>query len=319
MDESDDIPTEPRPKVLAAEEIISALQEMLWDVRSRELLQKHGLNLVPADFYSNVPTLLEISESFEYRSGDPPPYLDRKIFDERVLTSELNSLVPFAHDFDPEVEGDEENCTTYFWRNSQFSYSDAAALFAYIRKIKPKTVVEIGSGFSSLVTLDALDRNGSGRLICIEPYPRPFIKAHALQNKIDLREIPAQALTPEMLNAELEDGDILFIDSTHTVKTGSDCLNIYLRLVPHIRKRLLIHIHDIFLPFGLPLKWVRERNIHWTEQYLVLAWMIDNPKVRLLYGSAYLQHFNRPLLESLMRGRWGSGGASFWVSYNGAL
>jgi hypothetical protein len=136
---------------------------------------------------------------------------------------------------------------------------------------------------------------------------------------LDLRAVRAQDLTPEMLNTMLEDGDVLFIDSTHTVKTGSDCVHIYLRLLPNLTKRVLIHVHDIFLPFGMPQKWLLDTHIYWTEQYLLMAWMIDNLRVTLLYGSAYHDHFNGELLQGLMRGRYQRGGSSFWIQYDGSM
>lgn len=190
------------------------------------------------------------------------------------------------------------------------------AYYAYIKRIRPKTVLEIGSGFSSLIALDALRKNGSGKLICIEPFPRPFITKLGSEGGLELQRLRAQDVTAAMLNSLLEDGDILFIDSTHTVKTGSDCLHIYLRLLPQINKKILVHAHDIFLPFGMPQKWLIEHQIYWTEQYLLLALLIDNPRAKLLFGSAFHKHFNADLLSQFMRGRAGGGG-SFWFEYDG--
>jgi predicted O-methyltransferase YrrM len=298
---------------------IPILQQLLWaDRADREHLQQHGLNLVPANFYSSIPSVSEVLESYEYRESTPP-YLDTRIFHASRLRENLIGLLPFSADFNPAEHDNEETCRRFFWRNSQFSYSDAMSYYAYLRQIKPRRVVEIGSGFSSLIAIEALQRNGFGSLTCIEPYPRPFINALAHEGALDLRVVRAQDVTHDVLDAMLENGDVLFIDSTHTVKTGSDCLHIYLRLLPNITKKIVIHVHDIFLPFGMPQDWLLDTHIYWTEQYLLMAWMIDNPRVTLLYGSAYHGRFNGEHLDSLMRGRFQRGGSSFWIQYDGTF
>ena len=191
------------------------------------------------------------------------------------------------------------------------------AYYAYIRRIRPQTVLEIGSGISSLIALEGLRKNGSGKLICIEPFPRPFITTLGNEGGLGLQTLRAQELTAAKLNSILEDNDILFIDSTHTVKKGSDCLHIYLRILPQINKKILVHVHDIFLPFGMPQKWLIDHQIYWTEQYLLLALLIDNPRAKLLFGSAFHTHFNADLLSQFMHGRADGGGCSFWFEYDG--
>lgn len=289
---------------------------VLGDSDQRERFQALGLNITLANFYSSTPSVSEITDSYEYVES-LPPYLNEVLFNQKLLHEGLEELIEFCEDFNPPENGDEDNCDCFFWKNSQFSYSDAMAYYAYIRLIKPKTVFEIGSGFSSLIALEALKKNGAGELKCIEPFPRPFIKTFGNQGQIDLHQLRAQDLTPELLNKILSDGDVLFIDSTHTIKTGSDCLHVYLRLLPFINKKIYVHVHDIFLPFGLPQEWLLNKQIFWTEQYLLLALMIDNPRVTILYGSAYHQHFNKDMLDKLMYGRFPSGGSSFWFVYDG--
>ncbi len=219
------------------------------------------------------------------------------------MTALLAELQPFADEFTPDAE---------FWNNSQFSFSDAMAYYCFIRKYRPQTIVEIGSGFSTLVALEAVKRNGSGRIVCVEPYPREFL----LNANVELVQQPAQSITLAQLDAWLSsDGDFLFIDSTHTVKTGSDCLHIYLRLLPKLRRRVLVHAHDIFLPFGMPQEWLLQKQIFWTEQYLLLALLTDNPRARVLFGSEYLRAFHTDALTRWMGGKAAAGGGSFWFEY----
>ncbi len=285
------------------------------DVQTRLEIQKYGVNIVPTDFYSIVPSLKGIEESFEYVEGEPPYLLD-SVLQADALVDFLSKLSQFAIEFDPPVQGDEENCSSFFWQNSQFSFSDAMSYYCFIRLVKPKTILEIGSGFSTLVALQAVQKNGFGKIVCVEPYPRSFLEKN---RNIELRRIKAQDLTAVQVSTILSEGDILFIDSTHTVKTGSDCLHMYLRVLPQLRMRILVHVHDVFLPFGLPKDWLTERQLYWTEQYLLLALLIGNSKAKMLYGSSYHYFKNRPMLDEFMKRRYPSGGGSFWFEYDGSL
>ncbi len=186
--------------------------------------------------------------------------------------------------------------------------------YCHIRHTCPSTILEIGAGFSTLVALEATEKNGSGRVHCIDPYPRPFLQRDA---RITLHTAKAQDFSAEFINDTLQDNDILFIDSTHTVKTGSDCLHIYLRLLPRIRRDIWVHVHDVFLPHGMPKEWLLTKHIYWTEQYLLLAFLIDNPKATVVYGSAVNAMWHPTLMEWLMGGQQSIGGGSLWFRYKG--
>jgi hypothetical protein len=293
------------------------LKKLAWsDAATRESLQVYGANVLPVNVYSNSPSVQEVRTSYEYADPEAAPYRTPDLFDEERLAAVLAQLAPYAAEFSPPVEGDESTGREFFWNNSQFSYSDAMMYYCFIRSFRPQTVVEIGSGFSTLVAVEALKRNGSGRIVCVEPFPRDFLKESP---DIELVQREAQSLAAEELDGWLSaDGDFLFIDSTHTVKTGSDCLHLYLRLLPRAKRNLLVHAHDIFLPFGLPQDWLLNRQIFWTEQYLLLALLTDNPRASVLYGSAYHHAFNLPALFQMMGGKYGCGGSSFWFEYRAA-
>lgn len=295
-------------------DLVGPLLNVVWADRAvRRKIQQHGVTVIPVNFYSNTPSIDEITSSYEYAEA-APPYLIESLFDRDALARRLGELAVYAREFDPPLDGDEASCERFFWKNSQFSYSDAMSYYCFVRKLMPKHIVEIGSGFSTLVAVEALRKNGSGEITCVEPFPRPFLREH---RSITLRETRAQEIDAAYLDATLDDGDVLFIDSTHTVKTGSDCLHIYLRLLPQIRKDIHIHVHDVFLPFGLPMEWLLDQQIYWTEQYLLLAWLLDNPKTTVVYGSNYHHKFNKAALDALMNGRYPSGGGSFWIDYKG--
>ncbi len=125
---------------------------------------------------------------------------------------------------------------------------------------------------------------------------------------------PAQEVDAAFFNAELADGDILFIDSTHTVKHGSDCIHLYLHVLPEITHQIVVHAHDVFLPGTLSQRMLRDRQIYWTEQYLLYAYLLDNPRTRTLYGSEWHYRTDRAALRRFMHGRFAEGGASLWFS-----
>ena len=297
-----------------SEFVIDEIHKLLWaDPKIRSHIQEnYGLSIIPSNFYSNVPSLKEVEESFEYRE-DGKFSQSLILFNNKIMLDVLNMLMQYVYEFNPPKQGNESACKDFFWENSQFSFSDAMAYYTFIRAYKPRKIVEIGSGFSTLIAIDAVNKNQTGSITCIEPFPRDFLETV----NIDLVKKKVQDIASSDVAKILENGDFLFIDSTHTVKSGSDCLKIYLDLLPSIKKDIFIHVHDIFLPFAFPKSWVTDLHIYWTEQYLLLALLIDNPKIEILYGSAYHQEKNSALLEDFMGGKAIPGGSSFWFKYNG--
>ena len=291
-----------------------SLQTWLWsDLDTRRKMQARGINVVPANFYCDLPTIAEIEASFEYQDKQHPPYALQ--VDDAALRQELQELSVYAAEFEPAKLSEELLQSGIQWGGTMFPYIDAMAYYCYLRKLKPKTVVEFGSGFSSQVALQAIKKNGGGRLVCVEPFPRDFLRKHP---DIELIEKPAQAIDAGFMHGVLGDGDVMFIDSTHTVKSGSDCLHLYLRLLPAIQRRIHVHVHDIYLPFALPKNWLLQRQIFWTEQYLLLALLQDNPRASIRYGAAYHRWRNPELLESFMAGKGEIIGGSFWFEYRPA-
>jgi len=285
----------------------------LWsDLATRRKIQATGINVVPANFYSNVPTIAEIEGSFEYRGRKNPPYpLD---VDDEAMRAELRELIKYAGEFQPAQLSEEMRRAGHEWDGTLFSYSDAMAYYCYLRKLKPRTLIEFGSGFSTMVALQAIRKNGGTRVICVEPYPRDFLRE---SSDIELLGKPAQEISADFLNDTLRDGDVIFIDSTHTVKSGSDCLHLYLRLLPKLRRNVQVHVHDIYLPFALPMNWLLHKQCFWTEQYLLLALLLDNPRARIRYGAAYHDWRNKDLMEEFMGGKGETLGSSFWFEYRG--
>ncbi len=313
-------PVKPPPQPIEAgteefKTLVYLAKRAIWaNLETRRELNRYGINIVPANFYSEIPTVDSIEESFEFQVAEGP-YNSPRVFDPTTLRYFLSQIDVYADEFSPPPQGDKKNPAGYFWGNPAFSFSDAMAYYCVIRHFKPQNILEIGSGFSTLVALEAIEKNGFGKLHCIEPFPMDWLES--MGEKINLIRSPVQTIDPQIFNSILHNGDILFIDSTHTVKAGSDCLHIYLRILPEITANLMIHAHDINLPFPLA-KSQFDRHVYWTEQYLLYAYLINNSHTQVVYGSAYNHKFNSVELKSLMRGRWPAGGASLWWSQAGS-
>jgi hypothetical protein len=275
----------------------------------RRRTEDSGFMLLPADFNSPAPLLRELDHSFEGAAA-----LYDKIFDAAVIRASLQAMAPFAPEFDPPQTGDEQTATEFFWGNTHFGFTDALAYYAMLRQRRPARIVEIGSGSSTLVADAAFRQNGVGEIVCIDPYIRPSIaRLDAVAQAIKL---PVQEMPLARMQEMIATADMLFIDSTHTVKIGSDCLYLYLVLLPAIGKPLLVHSHDVFLPFGMPVHWARERQHYWNEQYLLYAWLLHNSSARVVFGSAYAAHYLPAETAALMDGKAAPGGCSLWYEIN---
>jgi FkbM family methyltransferase len=303
------------PADLSPEEFKQLFQlakRVLWtnhDTRRR--LQGKGINIVPANFYSEIPTHDELDASFEYAEEVP---FDSPMFDPKPLEAFAREhLAPYAPGFNPPKDNPHApEIKEFFWSCPAFSSTDAIAYYTMIRNLKPKRILEIGSGYSTLVALEAVRQNGFGEVICIEPFPRDWLRALP----IELIEQKVQTLDSQFFQEQLDDGDILFIDSTHAVKNGSDVLHLYLRVLPFLTRKLAVHVHDIYLPYPLPYRSATETQIYWTEQYLLYAYLLDNPKTRLLWSGVLGTKAYPDTLKEMMAGKMPIGGSSIWFSLN---
>jgi len=290
--------------------LIKLAKKVLWsDAETRRKIQDQKVNIVPANFYSDIPLVEDIDQSFEYRNAGEEVY-NSGIFNRGKLEDFLKILFEYSAEFNPSVEKNNRYPDAFYWRNPAFSYSDAMAYYCVIRHFKPNHILEIGSGFSTLVANEALRKNGTGSLTLIEPYPMKFLRTlDCVDSVIEsfVQDIPVSDLVDMIDNS-----DVWFIDSTHTVKIGSDCLYLYLLVMPRVSEDIIIHSHDIYLPFGFPPNQALEKHIYWTEQYLLYAYMLDNPRLDVLFSSAYSHEKLKEPLDCFMRGKYPAGGASIW-------
>lgn len=159
--------------------------------------------------------------------------------------------------------------------NSMYGAADASVYQAAVRHFKPRRVVEVGSGFSTAKLLDTADRYLPDiDITCIEPYPDRLRALLLPHDRVEVIESPVQDVSTQLFKS-LQDTDILFIDSTHVAKAGSDVVWLFTRVLPLLAKGVVVHIHDVFWPFEYPTEWLRAGR-NWNEDYFVHAFLCHN-------------------------------------------
>lgn len=167
--------------------------------------------------------------------------------------------------------------------NGMYGRADAAVLHAMLRHHRPGRVLEVGSGYSTAVALDVAERHlPQLRITCVEPNTQRLRSRLRPGDDVVIIEAPVQDV-PLAAFTELEAGDVLFIDSTHVLKSGSDVAWLYLHVLPVLAPGVIVHVHDIHWPFEYPERWLREGR-DWTEVYLLRAFLTHNDawSVRLM-------------------------------------
>lgn len=205
-------------------------------------------------------------------------------FDQEELFGNWKKLSVF---FDELVIRDTEEkdneSLVYNRNNGWFPDGDALTYYGMIREYQPQRIVEIGSGHSTRVALQAICSNKSKcQMTCIEPYRYAELKKMA--GDIHLKTVPVETLDPVYFK-QLQAKDILFIDSSHIVKPHSDVIYEILGVLPLLNSGVLVHFHDIFLPNDYPSEWITKQRRCYSEQWFLAAFLHRNPDWRILLAN----------------------------------
>jgi hypothetical protein len=286
------------------------LLELLY---SREFLDRQQPNreFVPAGhYYSAVPSLKERTEFLnqEYTT-EQMAGIDVNEMGQVELLKQISSYInEFCF---PENKSD---AFRYYSNNPFFSLVDSIFLFGIMRHFQPKRMIEIGSGFSSCLMMDTNDRFGGGiQFTFIEPYP-DILKSLLKPDDVFRKEIVPQKLQNVDLGifSALTSNDILFIDSTHVSKLGSDVNRELFHILPILQKGVLVHFHDIHWPFENLRQWI-EQGRAWNESYILRAFLQYNDTFEIMLFPSYLQHCKRePLTTAIPRATESTAG-SLWL------
>lgn len=198
------------------------------------------------------------------------------------------------------IAGERREPPEFHFGNGTFESGDAEYLYQWIRASKPRRIVEIGSGYSTLMAARAVKRNLADdpkyacRHVCIEPYEMPWLERVGVE--VIRRRVEDVGLG---VFGELERGDLLFIDSSHMIRPQGDVLFEFLEILPTLRTGVAVHVHDIFTPRDYLPAWVLEQVRFWNEQYLLEAFLSGNREWRVVGALNLLKHRHFDALKSV--------------------
>jgi predicted O-methyltransferase YrrM len=242
----------------------------------REIFLKRGVLPVPLHYYQPVFDPATVPDSVWTRRHDLPGIEYR----ERAQLELLRELG--AHGDETEWPAERQG-PGYYTGSGSFGASSAYLLHAFVRHFKPGRVIEVGAGHSTQIFRGALDMNGGGTLTTIDPYPQEQVDAPPADELIAefVEKVPVERFSG------LGAGDMLFIDSSHVIRTGGDVQYLYLDVLPRLQPGVLVHVHDIQLPYEYPRSY--PPRYFWTEQYLLQAFLSHNPRWEVLMAAFALQ------------------------------
>ena len=225
-----------------------------------------------------------------------------------------SALLPFLHEIpfpDEKADG-----FRYYFRNEAYSYGDASILYAMLRLNPPTRVIEVGSGYSSACTMDTIDRYLPSRVevTFIEPYPELLRQTLGVQTMecVRLYDKPVQDI-PLTVFAELQRGDILFIDFTHIMKSGSDVCYELFEVLPRLAPGVFVHFHDIFWPFEYSEEWVLRENRSWNEIYSIHAFLMYNQEFEIVFFNDFFRRLQPELIAASYPDFLKNTGGALWL------
>ncbi len=248
-----------------------------------KLLKKSGLYPIITHYYD---------PKFEYSKDEKKLYLNRNL--KSIDLKENNQLkllekLNFKNELIEQNLQQGSNNFKFRFDNGSFEKGDAEIYYQIIRYFKPKKIIEVGSGHSTLIALEAIKKNENENvktsIKCIEPYENLWLEEFNL-------DIIREPLEKTKLNwtEELDKNDIFFLDSSHIIRPDGDVLKFYLEILPKLKTGVIIHIHDIFTPKNYSPNWTFDKVRLWNEQYLLEGILANSNKYEILLSLNYLKN-----------------------------
>ena len=247
----------------------------------------------PGHFYSPVVDRDEITANHHRIFGPRTlPGIDLRSGEQEQL---FKLLAPhFANMPFLELPGGHDR---YHYLNSSYNFGDACIYWSMLAHLRPARIVEVGCGYSSAFALDAIDHlHLDTHCTFVDPYPSQL---QQLSGPLDPRHVvlaePVQAVG-SALAASLHENDLLFIDSSHVVKSGSDVVYEITEMLPKVRRGVVVHFHDVFYPFEYPEAWVLDDNKSWNELYMLHAFLMFNDAFEVLFFNDHFAKTRRDVV-----------------------
>jgi len=285
--------------------IAAAMPLCLQSTERREFFlnwERHGFHVTPVHFYEPIPDTQSLPETLWSRHSE-------------LVGIDMNDSMQLEllRDHFSKFRDEYENLPVEPPPGQKRPFRGVDALVAYcmIRHFQPELIVEVGSGWSSLVLGQVAAKNKNSALICIDPFPSDVLRK-GFPGLRSLIEKKIQDIDLEFFS-QLGSDDVLFIDSSHTVKIGGDVNYLFLEVLPRLRPGVIVHVHDIFLPFEYRRDWVVGEFRFWTEQYILQAFLTFNSQFEVLLANSYVNHYHQQELKAAFPGLSSWAGGSFWM------
>ena len=276
-------------------------------------VQRYKTWVPPGHYYSPIPALDEVKarepQIFDYGTRTFPG-IDLNENEQLELLGRFEEYYrdqPFHENKTPPLR--------YFLRNQSYEFSDGIILHCMIRYLKPRRIIEVGSGYSSCATLDTNELFFGNQIACtfIDPFPQLLEQLIRPEDRARIQIVPQMLQDVDLaLFSQLSAGDILFIDSTHVSKVGSDVNRLFFDVLPRLNSGVYIHIHDIGHPFEYPKSFVYS-GIAWNEVYLLRAFLQYNSAFKIVFFNTYLEQFHEQRFQRAMPLCLVNRGGSIWL------
>ncbi|MDP1737478.1 MAG: class I SAM-dependent methyltransferase [Caulobacter sp.] len=258
--------------------------------------QRLGVNVLPKHFYSQVPDLAQMRALSSWRApmsltGVAGRDLDGQVaFAAACLPPEVRAVLA---DRDVHAEAIAANGS-----DGGYGQIEAEFLYGFVRAHRPARVVQIGCGVSTAVIEAAgVDAGYRPQILCVDPYPTDFLRRRHAAGGIALLAEPAQEVDLAVLT-DLGAVDLLFIDSTHAVKPGSEVNRIVLEVLPRLAPGVFVHFHDIYFPYDYPRRLLSGDLFFHSESTLVHAFLVGNANCRIEASLSMLHYGARETMKS---------------------
>jgi Methyltransferase domain len=248
-----------------------------------EMGQRVGVDVLPRHFYSEIPDIRALQQNRSWQRpyslvGVAGADIDQQLqWLREICPPELASMLP---SLELQRRAGEANGAV------GYGPIEADLLYCFVRKQAPSRIIQVGAGVSTWVALQAAQDAGNNiDITCVDPFPTEYLKQLSATGSIKLCDVPVQQLDLAEFS-DLGPGDVLFIDSTHTVSPGSDVNYLILEVLPRLAKSVFVHFHDVTMPYDYRPYLLSSDLFFWTESVLLHAFLIDNARFEIRVGCA---------------------------------
>lgn len=279
--------------------------------RSKLVLRRIGVYPLHRHYYD---PLCEPADLHRALSAERPlPGLDLNVEGQLALLERLGHAAELT-----QIPTEPQEVFGFYYDNGWFESGDAEYYYQILRHFRPRMLIEVGGGFSTLIARRAIEANRGDdpayrcRHVCIEPFENPWLDGL----EVELLRTPVERCDPALF-AALGPNDILFIDSSHVIRPQGDVLCEYLEILPTLSPGVLVHVHDILTPRDYPAEWIFDRVLLWNEQYLLEGFLSFNSRFEVIGALNHLHHRYPEALHAkcpvlARQAQWREPG-SFWI------